>query len=651
MLTMNYYEVSMVGSVGAYYDVLTYQSEATLPVGTVVSVPVGPKTSLGVIVRKVSRPDFDCKDIVKSVTNTPIPHTLIKLHDWMAEYYATTSGMVWQTILPKRVATKPRFKSVPSATSAKRTRILLNNEQQQAITKICQISAGTILLHGVTGSGKTEVYKAVAQNTINNGQSALILVPEISLTTQLVNEFRGQLDNVVVTHSAMTDSERNAAWRQILTSHQPVVVIGPRSALFMPIQNLGLIVIDECHEPSYKQEQSPRYHAITVASQLARLSNAKLILGSATPAISDYYLAKHLGKPIITMNKLAVDGATKPDVKIVNLTNRDNFTLESKLFTKALLDAIRQAMKDGRQTLLFHNRRGTASLAICENCGYTLTCPSCYTPLTLHGDKFQLLCHLCGHTERPPLKCPDCHEPSIIYKGVGTKQIEEEANKLFPTANIRRFDGDTLKGEAVQDVYDELRSGKTDIIIGTQTIAKGLDLPHLAVVGVIQADAGLALPDFSSSERTFQLIAQVCGRVGRHELPTTAIIQTYQPQAYAVKYGSSQDYLGFYEQEIIHRKVGHFPPYSYMLKLTCSYKTEQGAITAAKKLASQLHRNYGQSIKLLGPAPAFYERLRGQYCWQIVVRASKRTVLTKIAGQVASSTSNWQIELDPISLI
>ena len=641
----------MVGSVGAYYDVLTYQSEATLPVGTVVSVPVGPKTSLGVIVRKVSRPDFDCKDIVKSVTNTPIPHTLIKLHDWMAEYYATTSGMVWQTILPKRVATKPRFKSVPSATSAKRTRILLNNEQQQAITKICQISAGTILLHGVTGSGKTEVYKAVAQNTINNGQSALILVPEISLTTQLVNEFRGQLDNVVVTHSAMTDSERNAAWRQILTSHQPVVVIGPRSALFMPIQNLGLIVIDECHEPSYKQEQSPRYHAITVASQLARLSNAKLILGSATPAISDYYLAKHLGKPIITMNKLAVDGATKPDVKIVNLTNRDNFTLESKLFTKALLDAIRQAMKDGRQTLLFHNRRGTASLAICENCGYTLTCPSCYTPLTLHGDKFQLLCHLCGHTERPPLKCPDCHEPSIIYKGVGTKQIEEEANKLFPTANIRRFDGDTLKGEAVQDVYDELRSGKTDIIIGTQTIAKGLDLPHLAVVGVIQADAGLALPDFSSSERTFQLIAQVCGRVGRHELPTTAIIQTYQPQAYAVKYGSSQDYLGFYEQEIIHRKVGHFPPYSYMLKLTCSYKTEQGAITAAKKLASQLHRNYGQSIKLLGPAPAFYERLRGQYCWQIVVRASKRTVLTKIAGQVASSTSNWQIELDPISLI
>lgn len=641
----------MVGSVGAYYDVLTYQSEMTLSTGTVVSVPVGKRTSLGVITKKVTKPDFDCKDIVKSVANTPIPHTLVKLHDWMAEYYATTSGIVWQTILPKRVAVKPRTKLALSEKTAERTQILLNDEQQQAIAKICQISAGTILLHGVTGSGKTEVYKAVAQNTINNGQSALILVPEISLTTQLVNEFRGQLDNVVVTHSAMTNSERNAAWRQILTSHQPVVVIGPRSALFMPIQNLGLIVVDECHEPSYKQEQSPRYHAITVASKLANLSNAKLILGSATPAISDYYLAKHLGKPIITMNKLAVNGATKPDVKIVNLTNRDNFTLESKLFTKALLDAIRQAIKDGRQTLLFHNRRGTANLAICENCGYTLACPNCYTPLTLHGDKFQLLCHLCGHTERPPLKCPDCHEPDIIYKGVGTKQIEEEANKLFPAANIRRFDGDTLKGEAVQDVYDELRSGKTDIIIGTQTIAKGLDLPHLAVVGVIQADAGLALPDFSSSERTFQLIAQVCGRVGRHELPTTAIIQTYQPQAYAVKYGSSQDYLGFYEQEIIHRKVGHFPPYSYMLKLTCSYKTEQGAIAAAQKLASQLRHNYGQSIKLLGPAPAFYERLRGQYCWQIVVRASKRTVLTKIVSQVASSTGNWQIELDPISLI
>lgn len=641
----------MVGSVGAYYDVLTYQSEMALSVGVVVNVSVGKKTSLGVITKKVTKPDFDCKEIVKSVTDTPIPHTLIELHDWMTEYYATTSGMVWQTILPKRVATKPRSKSSSSVTPTKRTQILLNNEQQQAIAKIRQISSGTILLHGVTGSGKTEVYKAAAQDAINNGQSALILVPEISLTTQLVNEFRSQLDNVVVTHSAMTDSERNVAWRQILTSHQPVVVIGPRSALFMPIQNLGLIVIDECHEPSYKQELSPRYHAITVASKLVSLSNAKLILGSATPAISDYYLAKHLDKPIITMNKLAVNGATKPDVKIVNLTNRDNFTLESKLFTKPLLDAIRQAIKDGRQTLLFHNRRGTASLAICENCGYTLTCPSCYTPLTLHGDKFQLLCHLCGHTERPPLKCPDCHEPSIIYKGIGTKQIEEEINKLFPAANIRRFDGDTLKGEAVQDVYDELRSGKTDIIIGTQTIAKGLDLPHLAVVGVVQADAGLALPDFSSSERTFQLIAQVCGRVGRHELPTTAIIQTYQPQAYAVKYGSSQDYLGFYEQEIIHRKVGHFPPYSYMLKLTCSYKTEQGAITAARRLANQLRRDYNQSIKLLGPAPAFYERLRGQYCWQIIIRASKRTALTKIAGDVASSAGNWQVELDPITLI
>lgn len=641
----------MVGSVGAYYDVLTYQSEMALSVGVVVNVSVGKKTSLGVITKKVTKPDFDCKEIAKSVTDTPIPHTLIELHDWMTEYYATTSGIVWQTILPKRVATKPRSKSSSSVTPTKRTQILLNNEQQQAIAKIRQISSGTILLHGVTGSGKTEVYKAAAQDAINNGQSALILVPEISLTTQLVNEFRSQLDNVVVTHSAMTDSERNAAWRQILTSHQPVVVIGPRSALFMPIQNLGLIVIDECHEPSYKQELSPRYHAITVASKLASLSNAKLILGSATPAISDYYLAKHLGKPIITMNKLAVNGATKPDVKIVNLTNRDNFTLESKLFTKPLLDAIRQAIKDGRQTLLFHNRRGTASLAICEDCGYTLTCPNCYTPLTLHGDKFQLLCHLCGHTERPPLKCPDCHEPSIIYKGIGTKQIEEETKKLFPTASIRRFDGDTLKGEAVQDVYDELRSGKTDIIIGTQTIAKGLDLPHLAVVGVIQADAGLALPDFSSSERTFQLIAQVCGRVGRHELPTIAIIQTYQPQADAVKYGAKQDYLGFYEQEIIHRKVGHFPPYSHLLKLTCSYKTEQGAITATRRLANQLRRDYNQSIKLLGPVPAFYERLRGQYCWQIVVRASKRTILTKIAAQVASSTGNWQIELDPISLI
>lgn len=642
----------MVGNVGTYYDILTYQSDLNLPIDTLVKVPVGKKDSLGVIVKQVSKPSFTCKTITKRLLDTPIPKALLSLHDWMSEYYATNSGTTWQTIIPSRIATKPRQEAnnyVNGSDLQKRTQILLNNCQQSAIETIEKSPAGTIMLHGITGSGKTEVYKEIADRTLADSRSVIILVPEISLTTQLVNEFRLRFNNVLVTHSAMTSSERNQAWRYVLSSNQPVVIIGPRSALFMPVANLGLVVIDECHEPSYRQETAPRYSAITVAAKLCSLHQAKLILGSATPAISDYYLAQKLHRPIISMNKLAKIGAARPTTMVVKLTNRDNFSLESHLFTKPLLEAMHQALASHRQVLLFHNRRGTAGLAMCSNCGYIATCPNCFTPLTLHGDKFQLICHICGYHQRPPLSCPDCQQTDIVYHGIGTKRIEEEAHKLFPKASIRRFDGDTVKGEAVQDLYDDLRDGQTDIIIGTQIIAKGLDLPHLAVVGIIQADAGLMLPDFSASERTFQLVAQACGRVGRTNQATKAIIQTYRPEAPAIKYGVTQNYPAFYSEEIKNRQNGHFPPYSYLLKLTCAYKTERGATIAASKLAKKLRQDY-PNIKLLGPAPAFYERLRGLYRWQIIVRSSKRSTLVTIASDIAK-TPSWQVELDPGSLI
>ena len=653
----------MIGNVGAYYDVLTYQSSASLTVGQVVRVPVGKRSSLGVVIKQVDRPNFTCREIDKIVVDQPLPTHLLKLHDWLASYYATSSGITWQTILPSRIATKPRQATRQAlsgsiATSngidviaSERTKIVLNPDQAAAIKQIRQINSGTVLLHGVTGSGKTEVYKAIAQDCLDQGRSAIILVPEISLTSQLVNEFRSRFPNVVVTHSAMTDSERNAAWRQILFSDQPLVVVGPRSALFMPVRQLGLVVIDECHEPSYKQESSPRYHAVTAASKLCQLCHARLILGSATPSIADYYLARERHRPIITLSRLARDDATRPDTQLIDLTNRDNFCSDSNLFTKPLLDAMRAALSHHQQVLLFHNRRGTASIALCENCGYLAACPNCLTPLTLHGDKFQLICHICGHTERPPLVCPECHQATMVYRGIGTKKIEEEAKRLFPAARICRFDGDTARGQAVQDLYDELRDGSIDIIIGTQTIAKGLDLPHLAVVGIVQADAGLAMPDFSASERTFQLIAQACGRVGRGHQATTAIVQTYRPDDPAVIYGARQDYQAFYDQEIVRRRQGHFPPFAHLLKISCAYKTERGATVATGRLASELRRDYADQIKLLGPAPAFYERLRGLYRWQIVVRCSRRATLVAIADTIAQKKGNWQIELDPISLL
>lgn len=661
---MFYYDVSMVGNVGKFYSELTYAHEGELAVGTIVKVPVGKKDSLGVVVKKrYEAPDFECKPISKVVVDTPLPRHLIEVHDWMCRYYATSSGAVWQTFLPARVGIKPRavkgddlnnlFNDKPLENANVISGVKLNDVQAKAVREIEAVESGAVLLRGITGSGKTEVYKQIAADTLAAGRSVIILVPEISLTAQLVMNFRARFSDVVVTHSAMTAAERNRVWRAVLTAKRPVVIIGPRSALFLPVKNLGLVVIDECHEPSYRQEKAPRYNTLTVASKMCSEALARLILGSATPSISDYYLAKRLNRPIVTMDKLARPGAARPMTEIVDLTKRDNFSTESHIFTAPLLKVMRQTLNNHRQVLLFHNRRGTAGTAMCKNCGWTAACPNCFIPLTLHGDKYQLVCHLCGFTTRPPLKCPDCGNAEIVYRGIGTKRIEEEAKKLFPKATIRRFDGDSEKGQGVQDLYGDLHAGKVDIIIGTQTVAKGLDLPHLAVVGVVQADAGLMLPDFGASERTFQLVAQVCGRVGRSDQPTVAIIQSYRPDEPAVRLGAAQDYADFYDTEIRERQRGHFPPFSYLLKLTCSYKTEACAVRAANKLASEIKGKFGdQKIKILGPAPSFYERLRGMYRWQIVVRAVNHATLVEIANFVEqTSKGRWAIELDPGSLL
>lgn len=648
----------MVGKVGTWADILTYTTEGKLKRGQMVEVPVGAsKSSLGVVLRENTQPPLQnakgqaikYKNIIRLVYPTPLPEPLLQLHDWMASYYATSSGITWQTMLPGRLNRKHIKAYTPAKSDiADRTQILLNPAQQAAVDQILATPSGTTLLHGITGSGKTNVYKAVARDTIAHGRSVIILVPEISLTAQLVHEFQQEFSNVVVTHSAMKDSERVILWNYILTCDQPIVVVGPRSALFMPVQNLGLVVIDECHEPSYKQEQSPRYHANLAASRLTQLAHARLILGSATPPVSDYYLAQHFQRPIIELNQLARSDAKRPTTKIIDLTKRDNFSTESYLFTRPLLAAMRETLNQHRQILLFHNRRGSASTTMCQNCGWIATCPNCYLPLTLHNDKFALICHLCGYKQRPPLKCPECDSADIKSKGIGTKRIEDEVKKLFPTAVVRRFDGDTEKGFAVQDLYDQLKDGSVQIIIGTQTIAKGLDLPNLALVGVVQADAGLSLPDFSASERTFQLIAQVCGRVGRSRADTTAIIQTYQPDAPAVRYGVAQDYPSLYNYEIKQRERGHFPPFAYLLKLTCTYKTERGAAAASSRLASELRRQFSGQIFILGPTPAFYERLRGLYTWQIIVRAPQRPTLVDVAAHVPAG---WQVELDPVNLI
>ncbi len=650
-MCMSFYEVSPIGIVGKDFAVLTYGFSGVIPIGSIVEIPVGKRNFVGVVLRKVSQPSFDCKEISRVIFDQPLPPELLKLHQWLSEFYTTHPGTVWQTMLPAGLAKNRRKlikKSIQQITE--RTNILLNNDQINAISTLVKMKSGTAILRGVTGSGKTEVYKAMALEASTRGKSSIILVPEISLTAQLVSEFKRDFSHVIVTHSTMTEAERFDVWKSCLLATEPTVVIGPRSALSMPLRNLGLIVIDEAHEPSYKQEKAPRYNALRAASFLSSQTDSRLILGSATPLIADVYAAKQLNRPIIEMKKLASKNAIRPETTIVDLTKKDSFANGTRVFSQKLLTEIEATLSAKKQVLLFHNRRGTASTTLCENCGWMALCERCFVPMTLHADAYEIRCHICNFTEKVPIKCPDCGNASIIHHGIGTKRIEEEVRKLFPAATVKRFDGDNARGDGVHDNFADLRNGDVDIIIGTQTIAKGLDLPHLRLVGIVQADAGLMLPDFSSSERTFQLIAQACGRVGRRAEPSQVVIQTYQPSHPAVVFGASQNYDEFFTHEITLRKNGHFPPFAHLLKLTNSYKSESGAMNAAVKLAKEIRSEINpETTRILGPTPAFYERQRDSWRWQIVVRSSSRAELAKIAEKIP--LAKWQVELDPVSLI
>lgn len=647
---MRYYEVAPVKVVRASSAVFTYHSSDELPIGKIVSIPIGSKHLLGVIIRSTSKPTYDTKaiDEERAAALPSIPPELVATALWMSEYYATHLATVLQTILPRGLDKKRRTLKPASATPEReRTHFLLNESQTHAAEKITSMQTGTALLHGITGSGKTAVYIELVQRALAQGFSAIVLVPEIALTSQLVAEFTNHFSNIVLTHSRQTEAERHLAWLQVHNATAPQVIIGPRSALFMPAQKLGLIVIDEAHEPSFKQDQSPRYLAMRVASILAKEHDAKVVQGTATPLVSEYYFLESAKQPIITMPTKAREDATAPNVSIVDMTKKSEFT-KHRLFSNDLLAAINSTIEAGHQVLIFHNRRGSASTTLCESCGWSSICPRCFIPFTLHADRHRLECHICGIHERVPTSCPVCGSTDIIHKGIGTKLIESELLKLFPKTTIARFDGDSSNEETVEKRYQDLYDGKISIIIGTQVIAKGLDLPKLRLVGVVQADAGLALPDFAASERTFQLLAQVVGRVGRSQHPTNVIVQSYQPSAPAVKLGIAQDYSTFYKETLAERRQGMFPPFTYLLRLTCVYKTEAAAIKNAKALAATLKRDY-RDVIIFGPTPSFYERQHDTYRWQIIVKSPKRARLLEILKDVPPT--HWQTDIDPLSLL
>lgn len=647
---MEYYEVSPLRVVHQRHSTLTYHAEQLLQPGQIVAVSVGTKTVPAVVITKTTKPAFETKPIDKIVTNAPLPAPLLRLHTWLAEFYVSHPVAVWQTMLPSGVL-KTRRKTAKTRLQHRRerTHFLLNDSQQQAFEQLLARPSGTSLLHGITGSGKTALYVEMAKRTLAEGRSVIVLVPEIALTSQIIADFETHVDDLLVTHSTMTEAARHTTWLEALETAEPRVVIGPRSALFTPLANVGLIVIDECHEPSYKQEKSPRYSALRAASILAREHGARLVLGSATPAVADYYLASELAPDsIVRLDALARPNAILPDVTIVDMTKHANFS-RSQFLSDTLLSQLSETVGSGHQALLFHNRRGSAPVTLCENCGWSAACPRCYVPLTLHADHYQLRCHLCNHQERVPTHCPECQGADIIHKGIGTKRIAEELAKFFPDARIARFDGDNTDNETVDSQYQALYDGDIDIIVGTQVIAKGLDLPKLRFVGVVQADSGLALPEYQSAERVFQLLAQVSGRVGRNEHQSRVVIQSYQPDHPAVKYGIARDYEHFYEETVLERKRAHYPPFCHLLKMTCTYKSESASIRASKALATQLRSRLNPDMELLGPAPAFYERVRDSYRWQLIVKSQRRGDLAALIESIPPT--HWQYELDPASLL
>jgi primosomal protein N' (replication factor Y) len=646
---MHYYEVAPNKIIRAGSESFTYASTDPLLTGQIVLVEVGKKQIIGIILREVSEPSYATKTVISIIEQVPIPTQLVKLALWLSGYYVTPLAVVLQTTLPNGLLKKRRPQdSVNSITKRDRTNILFNKEQSETIATLAKYDDGTFLLQGITGSGKTEIYINIAKQAITDNKSVIIIIPEIALTSQIISELSNHFNDILVTHSKMTEAARHLVWAEALNSQTPRIIIGPRSALFAPLKNIGAIIIDEAHEPSLKQDQAPKYSALRVATMLGRFHNAKVIFGSATPSVADRFLAERSTRPILKLTSLARTGSIKPTITLVDMTKRNNFS-NHRFLSNELINQITKTIQLGKQVLIFHNRRGSTSTTLCKDCGWMAQCPKCFLPLTLHADKHRLSCHICGYNSDIPTSCPNCHSTDIIHKGIGTKLIESELRKLFPDTNIARFDADNTNDEAINSRYDDLYRGVIDIAIGTQVVAKGLDLPHLRTIGVIQADAGLAIPDFNTNERTFQLLAQVIGRVGRNEHETQVIVQSYQPTHPSIKYGLTQDYESFYDHTLNERKKGLFPPFTHLLKLTCIYKTEAAAIKNSKKLAQELRDKANKSVRILGPAPAFYERQHDTYRWQLILKSPKREYLIDILKLVPAT--HWQSELDPTSLL
>ena len=641
--------------------------DGSIAVGKRVFVPFGPRTVVGYVVGLGDESDVkDVKRIDKVIDAEPILSAeMLELTKWIKENCFCSWGEAIEAAVPGGI--KKGKASLGSRIHEPHIRVedyapstphRLTHEQGKALKEITDAleksEHRTFLLHGITASGKTEVYLQAIETVLKKALQAIVLVPEIALTPQAIERFVSRFGHrVAVIHSRLTPAKRYLEWKKIKDGKADIVV-GARSAVFSPMARLGLVIIDEEHETSYKQDDVPRYHARDVAEARARINRCPLILGSATPSLESYYKAKNGDYRLIKLTK-RIEERLLPKVKIVDMRAELATKRRVQIFSKVLLDAIDKALKANRQVMIFLNRRGFSTFVNCKKCGLVLKCKRCDTTLVYHFEEKKLICHYCSYTMPPPDICPKCRSGYISYFGLGTERVESEISRNFAGAHIARMDSDTTAKRGSHDrILGDFRKGDTSLLVGTQMIAKGHDFPLVTLVGVVSADVTLNLPDFRASERTFDLLTQVAGRAGRGDDGGEVIVQTYAPSHYAILCAAKHDYEKFYAEEIEARRELMLPPFVSMVKVTVRARNDDFAQKTAAELAETIRAQDREAL-VGGPAPAPISRVRGYFRYNIIVKGTDKAAMCALIKKGLAAFRKPHgvliaVDVDPISM-
>jgi primosomal protein N' (replication factor Y) (superfamily II helicase) len=652
-----------VGSRSGLFDYLVpEQLTGSVEVGQRVRVPFGKRSVTGfVYALEPAASVLELKPIEAVIDAEPVlPAVLVELAGFVSAHYVVPLDEVIRAVVPPRVRavvrrtvkTRRQSRILERARAAPALAPLTLEPAQEAARERIAVSlarqeSATYLLHGVTGSGKTEVYLAVLEQVLAVGGQGLALIPEIALTPQTVARFAARFPGrLAVLHSALTEAERAAEWWRIRRGEADIV-IGPRAAVFAPLPRLRLIVIDEEESSAFKQERLPRYHAPTVARWLARRTRSVLILSSATPSVATYAAAVSGPDRLLELPHRA-QGRALPPVTVVDM-RQELAAQQFSPLSRVLQASVAESLKRQRQSILFLNRRGMATFVLCRDCGQARECPHCSVALVHHATLNRLQCHYCGSTEPLPRRCPACGSRYIKSFGVGTERIEQEVKSLFPSARVLRLDRDVMKSPDAADlVFDQMLSGRADILVGTQLVAKGLDLPNVTTVGVVNADTSLHFPDYRSAERTFSLLTQVAGRAGRGGGDSQVFIQTYTPDHPAVRHARYHDYRGFFRDELEIRRAYRFPPFGELIVATYGHRdaarAEREATTAVQHLSATIALLNLGDIEVLGPSPAFVYRLKDEYRFEVTL---KGTGLHRVADGLPRGRG-WSLDVDPM---